>query len=136
MKPPCEVFVKRALPVIRSMLAKDLTERHQLSQTEIANRLGITQSAVSQYLGSVRGVGELKENLKEASLYSELEKISDEIAEGATRKAQIVNRYCEICDSMEEEGIFCTYHLESEPYLEEEKCLLYLKNESADPEAK
>lgn len=128
MKPPCEVVVKRVLPAIRSILVKDLTERHDLSQTKIANQLGITQPAVSQYLGAARGSSKLKENLQESGLYSELKKLSDEIANGTTQKTQIIKKYCEICNSMGEKEILCTYHLESEPYLEEENCSLCLNN--------
>lgn len=136
MKPPCEVVVKRILPAIRSILVKDLSQRHELSQTKIAKQLGITQPAVSQYLGSARGSSKLKEVLKESGLYSELKKISDEIANGSTQKTQVIEKYCEICKSMGEEQILCTYHFESEPYLEEENCSLCVNNGESVTKAK
>lgn len=132
MKPPCEVVVKRILPAIRSVLVKDLTERHKLSQTKIASRLGITQPAVSQYLGSPRGSKKLKENLEDSGLFSEVKALSDKIANGSTRKTEVIKNYCEICNNMGKEGTLCIYHLKREPYLEEEKCDLCLKGAIGD----
>lgn len=127
MKPPCEIVVKKILPAIRSILVKDLSKRHKLSQTQIANYLGITQPAVSQYLGSARGAGKIKEKLKETGIYPELKDLSDKIAEGDTKKSKIIKKYCKICNSMGEEEILCIFHTESEPYLTEEECKLCLK---------
>ena len=55
MKPPCEIMVKHVLPVFRAMVAENLINEHGLTQTEAANKLGITQAAISQYLREKRG---------------------------------------------------------------------------------
>ncbi len=127
MKPPCEIVVKKILPAIRSILVRDLRERHELSQTKIADYLGITQPAVSQYLSSARGSSKVEENLKKTGIYSELKNLSDKIAGGDTKKSKIIKKYCKICNSMGEEEILCIFHTESEPYLSEEECKLCLK---------
>jgi predicted transcriptional regulator len=67
MKPSCEVVAKYILPVFRAMVAKELMAKHCFSQNEVAQKLGITQAAVSQYLNSKRG----------ALMASELEKIPE-----------------------------------------------------------
>jgi predicted transcriptional regulator len=54
MDPQCEIVGKYALPIFRSMLAKELVQKYKLSQTETAKKLGTTQAAVSQYLSSKR----------------------------------------------------------------------------------
>jgi predicted transcriptional regulator len=54
MDPQCEIIGKFVLPVFRAMLAKELVQKYNLSQTEAAKHLGTTQAAVSQYLGSKR----------------------------------------------------------------------------------
>ncbi|MFZ8855765.1 MAG: transcriptional regulator [Candidatus Nanopusillus sp.] len=51
----CELFVKEMLPSIRRELSKILYDSYKMSQEEIADKLSITQSAVSQYLKGVRG---------------------------------------------------------------------------------
>jgi predicted transcriptional regulator len=56
MKPPCEVIVWYVIPTIRAELAKELVKMG-MSQKNVAGRLGITQSAVSQYIKDKRGKG-------------------------------------------------------------------------------
>ena len=55
MKIPCEMMVKRVLPVFRAVVAESLINDHGLTQTEAADKLGITQAAISQYLRDKRG---------------------------------------------------------------------------------
>ncbi|KXB02662.1 hypothetical protein AKJ45_03050 [candidate division MSBL1 archaeon SCGC-AAA261F19] len=64
MKPRCKVVVKQVLPAIQERLVKELIQCHKLSQVEIAEKLGITQAAVSQYLSSSRGAGKAEKILK------------------------------------------------------------------------
>ena len=54
MKLPCENAIWYTLPQIRSDLAKELVNRG-LTQKEVSEKLGITPSAVSQYLHKKRG---------------------------------------------------------------------------------
>jgi uncharacterized protein len=54
MDPQCEIVGKYVLPVFRSLLAKELVLKYNLSQTDAAKKLGTTQAAVSQYLSSKR----------------------------------------------------------------------------------
>ena len=54
MNPQCEIIGKYALPLYRSLLAKELVQKYHLSQTEAGKKLGTTQAAVSQYLSSKR----------------------------------------------------------------------------------
>ncbi len=56
---PQELEVWFVLPAIRRELTKDLIESHKISQKEVAEVLGITDAAVSQYLHAKRG-GTLK----------------------------------------------------------------------------
>ena len=81
MKPPCEVIVKQILPAIRAALVKDLMERHKLNQVEIAERLGITQPAVSQYRSQLRG-SSYSELFKRREIANGLRKLADAIASG------------------------------------------------------
>jgi len=54
MKLPCEIALWYTLPQIRADLARELVKQG-LSQKEVAEKLGITPSAVSQYLHRKRG---------------------------------------------------------------------------------
>lgn len=128
MKPPCEVVVKKILPAVRTIVVKDLNERYELNQTQIAEQLGITQPAVSQYLKAARGDRKLKNNLKKTGLLTKLRDLSKEIAENGGQKTQIIGKYCNICELMKKKKTLCKYHIKNEPYLEEENCTLCLSN--------
>ncbi len=98
MKPPCEKVFKNALPALRALLVKDLIERHNLSQLEIARRLGITQPAVSQYLRSLRGVSHSKMLLRKKDLMKSLRKFSDLIAKEEISEDEKLKMYCKLCE--------------------------------------
>lgn len=102
MRPPCEKVFKDALPTIRALLVKDLTDRHGLNQVEVAKRLGITQPAVSQYLRSLRGASYTKALLKRSNVMGSLRNLSNVIASGKARETQIAEMYCEICRVLRE----------------------------------
>ncbi len=103
MKPPCEEIFKDVLPTIRAILVKDLVERHNLNQIEVAKRLGITQPAVSQYLRSLRGTSRAKALLKRSDFMKSLRELSDAIAVRGMRGIQIAEMYCNLCAILRKE---------------------------------
>ncbi len=67
---PQEVQVWYLIPAIRRDLAKTFVKDYDLSQKEASEILGITESAISQYLKSKRGAG-LKFNKEESAKIKE-----------------------------------------------------------------
>ena len=55
MKIHCEEAVWYTLPIIRKELAKSMIKDYGLTQRKAAEKLGITESAVSQYFSKKRG---------------------------------------------------------------------------------
>jgi len=49
MKPFCEIIVAKILPAMRAIITKELMQTYGFNQTEVAQKLGITQPAISQY---------------------------------------------------------------------------------------
>ncbi|MAG07667.1 transcriptional regulator [Candidatus Pacearchaeota archaeon] len=72
---PQEVEVWYLIPAIRRELAKCLIDNYDFSQKRVAGVLGITESAVSQYLKQKRG-GELKFVKEELD---KIQKVADKI---------------------------------------------------------
>jgi predicted transcriptional regulator len=54
MGPKCETIGKYALPIFRSLVAKELVKTYHFTQVEAAEKLGTTQAAISQYINSKR----------------------------------------------------------------------------------
>lgn len=110
MRPPCEIVAKKVLPTIRTVLVRDLITRHELSQKEVAESLGVTQAAISQYLSSARGDRSLENKLKNSELFEKIQELSDRISEEDPQKSQIGEDLCDICDLIREKGILRELH--------------------------
>ena len=91
MKTPCEIIVWSVVPIIRKEFAKKLIENHDLTQRAVANKLGITEAAVSRYVSGKRGALEITDD-----------EISEEIKESAKRIVKengttVIEETCRIC---------------------------------------
>ena len=73
---PQEIEVWYLLPALRREIAKNLIDKSGLNQKEAAKILGITESAISQYLSSKRGK-EMVFSKKELIM---IEKVADQIS--------------------------------------------------------
>ena len=94
---PCENFVNQYLPSVRARIVKVLYEKYKLDQTKIANILGITQPAVSQYLKNVRGKGKkLPENLIKY-IDEKVDEIYSEFIKGNLSDKKLQKIFCDIC---------------------------------------
>jgi len=107
MRPPCETIVSAVLPAIRSLIARELIENYSMTQREVAEILGTTQSAISQYQKQKRGdqltdaLGSLPD-VKEA-----IENLVKEITSKDTRERESVKTICSICMSLRKDGTIC-----------------------------
>jgi len=90
MKSPCEEVALKVLPMIRGELARELVDRG-FSKKEVAEILGVTISAISQYTKGKRGV------LKNESIKESIKKLADEIVEGKVSESDLGKKICEIC---------------------------------------
>jgi predicted transcriptional regulator len=103
MDPQCEIIGKYVLPIFRSMLAKELVQKYNLSQTETAKKLGTTQAAVSQYLSSKRAYKGI-EHVEE--FMPQIQEMAQETAKKLINKeisaADVTPSFCHLC------ATFCT----------------------------
>jgi len=92
MKTPCEIIVWQVLPVIRKELTKSLIENHGYSQRKVADKLGITESAVSRYLSGKRGNVELPNDKILGEIKKSAKRISKE------NGTSVIEETCRICN--------------------------------------
>lgn len=108
MKTPCELVVGKILPSLRASVVKDLSGKHDMKQSEIARKLGITQASVSQYLSSARA-GDSKMVERFPKILSYAEDISERIVAGESRH-QWYGVICRACKDIREDDEFCKMH--------------------------
>jgi len=124
MSLPCEVAVKCLLPPVRAMIAKTLTTRYNLTQTEAAKRLGISQPAISLYERKMRGKAINLENDPEITKL--IENLADALAKGELPRKSFIQAFCEICKTIRSKGLLCQMHKTFDPAIDVEKCELCL----------
>ena len=97
MDAPCEFAVKFLFPIVRSELSRVLINKFKLTQIETANKLGITQAAVSQYINEKRGIN-LKKLSKEIQeiISRSINSLDAKYVEGLD-KEKFKTYICDIC---------------------------------------
>lgn len=104
MKPHCVIMVKYVLPALRAQIALELLDRGYRVK-DIAELLGLTQAAVSQYLRSKRGQKGLEIIKKSDRAMRVVKELVDELVAGRVTIEDEVDYLCRICDVLREEGI-------------------------------
>ncbi|MBI2543435.1 MAG: helix-turn-helix domain-containing protein [Candidatus Aenigmarchaeota archaeon] len=102
MKVFCETIFDDTLPAIRSIITNELINTYGLTQEQAAEKLGITQPAVSQYLSGLRGkrIQQITSNQK---LMQWVKNLTAEIASGGTK---LHEKICEICSETRDKKIY------------------------------
>ena len=125
---PCEVAVKSVIPAIRSAIARELTQNYKLKQKEVAELLGVTQTAVSKYTSYCRGaVLEVKEV---DGVKPVLKETDFALANGDMNKYELVEKLCIVCGIIRENGLMCELCAISEPTIDNRKCIVCCSNGS------
>jgi predicted fused transcriptional regulator/phosphomethylpyrimidine kinase/predicted transcriptional regulator len=111
-----EVVVEEFLPTFRSMLAEALRERG-LTQSEVADLLGISQSAVSKYVH-----GEVERNdrlLADERTLDLVERLADGLAAGDIRPVRALVEAEVLVRELERGGVLAELHERELPQLTE-----------------
>ncbi len=113
MKPPCELIVWYVIPTIRAELSKELVKMG-MSQKDVSERLGITQSAVSQYIKDKRGKGiPLNKEIRKG-----IKNLAKEIMNEKSPK-DVIPGICMICGIVKASGSLCDLHRQEDSELED-----------------
>jgi predicted transcriptional regulator len=105
MKSPCEVVAKYVLPVFRAMVAKNLMDNYHLAQNQVADKLGITQAAVSHYINSRRGTLMMSEMEKIPGVKDTVNGVSRNLTEKDDPDEMILS-FCRLCNLVKSSQIF------------------------------
>ena len=100
---PQELEVWYLIPALRRELAKIFIKEYGLKQKKVAECLGITEAAISQYLNSKRG----KEIKFSDKAMKDIKASAKEIMEN---KKDIIDKVYELCVSMRKSKALCEFH--------------------------
>lgn len=117
---PDEIVARSALPALRAIVGRKLIELHGMTQEEAAERLGITQSAISNYTRRKRGIA------LDLSKSVEVQKITDDIVSVLTgdnvNRYEVMNAFTRACDYLKKKRVLCDVHEKLDPSLVAENC--------------
>ena len=99
-KTPCEKIVWNLLPAIRRELAISLINEQKLSQKEVAERLGLSEAAVSRYINGKRGGLRI---LKNENVKNQINKSAKKIVKGD--EEVVINETCHVCKLLQSNKI-------------------------------
>lgn len=116
---PSEVEARVMLPLLRAAVVTLLVKDHGLQQRRVAQALGITQPAVSNYLRMARGkMRELLDNMT-------MQEVAGEIAHAILRgeSDMIVRELIQKgLERLRRERVLCIAHKTLEPVLDVDSC--------------
>jgi len=96
-----EVVVQDVLPAVRALVAKQLVEKHKFTQQAAAEKIGVTQAAVSQYNRELRG-WKVKFLAKDESIMSEITSLSGIVAQHGLHSSDALKQLSGICKLVKE----------------------------------
>ena len=108
---PQEIEVWYLIPALRRELAKIFIDEHKLSQKKVAEILGITDAAVSQYVNSKRG-SEVKFSK------DEIEKIKKAAREIIGNEKDVMKEIYQLSVSLRGSKAICGIHMSQDKGVE------------------
>lgn len=124
MKLFCEIMVADILPGVRALLSRELSSTYNLNQSQISEKLGVTQPAISQYKKELRGQS-VKALEKNKVVMDEIRNFARKIGSSTTKNGQSYDMFCALCEKVRKEKVMMHINKDITPEILE--CNLYLK---------
>jgi predicted transcriptional regulator len=105
MLAPCEVAIKTVTPSIRALIAQTLLDKHKLKEAQVAQAMGITQSAVNKYSKKVRGTTITLANMPE--IQTIINEMAILLLDKSAKQTPIMRLFCQACTIIRAKGLMC-----------------------------
>lgn len=117
---PDELVAKLAIPAIRALIARRLMTVYGFTQKQVAEKMGITQAAVSNYVNGKRGISFRIDDYPEVA--QGIIELSEALASGSAEERGIMTRMTELCDYIRIQRLMCNPHKMLEPGIDVVAC--------------
>jgi predicted transcriptional regulator len=99
---PCETAIWKALPAIRSALARALVEQ-KMTQRKIAELLSTTEASISHYIKGKRGTA----IMLGPPIQKDISQLAERIATGTISQDEMVEGMCALCRKVRQSCAIC-----------------------------
>ena len=117
---PCEVAVKSVVPAVKALVANELVEKHGLKQDEVAELLGISQSAVSKYTRKTRGHVIKVDDIED--IRPLISKMIVLLLSRNYQRQELLSSFCQTCVAIRKKGLMCKFCRKTDPHIVIEEC--------------
>jgi len=117
---PCETAVKSVVPAVKALIANELVERRGFRQEDVAEILGISQSAVSKYTRKVRGCVVKIDGIEEVEPL--IAKMIGLLESRKYQRAEFLRIFCQTCIAIRKRRLMCPFCRKSDPKIRIEDC--------------
>ena len=117
---PCEVAVRSVIPAVKALIANDLIEEQGLKQDQVAEILGVSQSAVSKYSRKVRGHAIKVDDIEE--IRPLIDGMVILLLDRKRQSAELLQLFCQACVAVRKTSLMCTFCQKSDPTIKLEEC--------------
>jgi predicted transcriptional regulator len=121
---PCEVAVKSVIPAVKALMANELVGKHGLKQNQVAELLGMSQSAVSKYTKKVRGYVIRIDNIEEVQV--PISSMVTLVTNGTYRRTDFFRLFCQVCIVVRKKGLMCPFCQKTDQKIRIEGCAICL----------
>jgi|DewCreStandDraft_5_1066085.scaffolds.fasta_scaffold00002_594 predicted transcriptional regulator len=118
---PCEVGVKTVLPAVKAAIARNFVEKHRMKEQQVAEILGLTQSAISRYTTKNRGNLITIEDSPEVQLL--IDQMTNMLLHEKSSQKEILELFCQTCKIIREKGLMCKPCQKKTPAPSKETCV-------------
>lgn len=121
---PYELATRYAIPALRAIVAKRLIKQYGKTQMQVAKLLGITQSAVSNYVREKRGdCRDLQLRLETIKAIREkVDEITSLLVQKRLSLEKILLEFTEACNIALQKRMLCGIHKMCEPAINVPEC--------------
>jgi len=130
LKLPCEVAVRSVIPAVKALIAKELMEEQGLKQEQVAEILGISQSAVSKYSRKVRGHAIKVDDIEEVQPF--INGMVTLLLHRTPQRAEMLGLFCQACVAIRKTSLMCAFCQKSDLNVKIEECRFCITLQSKD----
>lgn len=109
------------LPAVKAIMARSIVEKHGKTEKQTADILGLSQSAVSRYIGHERGANLIQiENTPQ--VLALIDEMVLSLIKEPQNRAKVLELFCKTCTTIRQLGLMCPKCQSEMPLVWAEKC--------------
>lgn len=116
--------MRSVVPAVRALLAKELVEKYNMKQNQVAEILGLSQSAVSKYTTETRGYVIKIEYVQE--IQTPVEDMIALLINKKYERTDFLKLFCQACTIIRNKALMCKFCHKADPTVEIGECDLCL----------